>query len=68
MPKLPSKDTLSPSETKVGHSFEVRLKENKKFVRFLVGFSMWRYMRLPQIQRFYEEVDVSDPVATNLMQ
>jgi hypothetical protein len=67
MPKLPSKDTLSPSETKVGHSFEVRLKENKIFVRFFC-FSMWRYMRLPQIQRFYEEVDVANPVATNLMQ
>jgi hypothetical protein len=61
MPKLPSKDTLSPSETKVGHSFEVRLKENKIFVCFFVCFSMWRYMRLPQIQRFYEEVTLLTP-------
>jgi len=40
MPKLPSKDTLSPSETKVGHSFEVRLKENKIFVRFFLFFDV----------------------------
>jgi len=66
MPKLPSKDTLSLSKIKVGHRFEVRLKENEIFVDFY--FSRWPKTRLQQIHRFYEEVDVANPIATNLMQ
>ena len=43
MPKLPSKDTLSPSETKVGHSFEVRAKENKIFAGIHVGSTKYAH-------------------------